>query len=117
MLFRQPRPGLIDPETGLSRDLLDAVIRFNNTNPDYKVEIQKLDFDAGGQRDKRLIELATGSGIDILDTAGLPELSLDSGLNVFASEDMSYGIKEISVPVGGNAEMTVYTKINESLTN
>ena len=71
---------LIDPETGLSRDLLDAVIRFNNTNPDYKVEIQKLDFDAEGQRDKRLIELATGSGIDILDTAGLPELSLDSGL-------------------------------------
>ena len=71
---------LIDPETGISRDLLDAVIRFNNTNPDYKVEIRKLDFDAEGQRDKRLIELATGSGIDILDTAGLPELSLDSGL-------------------------------------
>ena len=71
---------LIDPETGLSRDLLDAVIRFNNTNPDYKVEIRKLDFEADGQRDKRLIELATGSGIDILDTSWLPELSLDSGL-------------------------------------
>lgn len=78
--FGQAQGGLCDPETGLSWDLLDAVIRFNNTNPDYKVEIKKLDFDADGQRDKRLIELATGSGIDILDTAGLPELSLDSGL-------------------------------------
>ncbi len=71
---------LTDRETGLSRDLLDAVIRFNNTNPDYKVEIQKLDFDADRQQDKRLIELATGNGIDILDTSGLPERSLDSGL-------------------------------------
>lgn len=78
--FGGAKGGLCDPESGLSWDLLDAVIRFNNTNPDYKVEIQKLDFDAEGQRDKRLIELATGSGIDILDTAGLPELSLDSGL-------------------------------------
>lgn len=78
--FGQAQGGLCDPETGLSWDLLDAVIRFNNTNLDYRVEIKKLDFDADGQRDKRLIELATGSGIDILDTAGLPELSLDSGL-------------------------------------
>ena len=78
--FGGAKGGLCDPESGLSWDLLDAVIRFNNTNPDYKVEIRKLDFDADGQHDKRLIELATGSGIDILDTAGLPERSLDSGL-------------------------------------
>ncbi len=72
--------GLCDPETGLSRDLLNAVIRFNHTNPDYKVELRRLDWDDESQRDRLLMELATEGGVDILDTAGLPAGSLDSGL-------------------------------------
>lgn len=71
---------MTDREYDLSQDLLNAVIRFNNTNPDYRVELRELKWETEAERNRLLMELATGTDIDILDTAGLPEGSLDSGL-------------------------------------
>lgn len=60
--------------------LTNNIVYFNNTNPDYKIEIVKLSFDEGSNRDRTMIELATGNNIDILDVSLLPSTALDSGL-------------------------------------
>lgn len=72
--------GLRDREYDLAGEVLDAVIRFNNTDPDYRVELRELSWETEGERMRLMAELATQGGVDILDTAGLPSGSLDSGL-------------------------------------
>lgn len=63
-------------------ELMDAVIRFNNTDPEYKIEIRPMVYSSEAGRDRLLIELATASDIDLLDTSFLPDNALDAGLLV-----------------------------------
>ena len=63
-------------------ELLDAVIRFNNTDPAYKIEIQPLIYGSESELTRLLVELATGSRVDLLDTSMLPESAVDDGLFV-----------------------------------
>ena len=63
-------------------ELIDAIIRFNNTDPEYKIEITPLVYGSKGERDRLLIELATGNDIDILDTSILPDNAIGAGLLV-----------------------------------
>ena len=65
-----------------SRELMDAIIRFNNTDPEYKVEIRPFVFNGDADRDRLLIEIATGSGVDLIDTSLLPESAMNSGVLV-----------------------------------
>lgn len=51
----------------------DAIIRFNNSDPDYKIEVRPYFFDGEEERKRLLIELATGSEVDLLDTSLLPD--------------------------------------------
>lgn len=64
----------------ISDELRDAVIRFNNTDSEYRVEIESILYESDADRDRLLIELATGDEYDIIDTSFLPENALDSGV-------------------------------------
>ncbi len=62
--------------------LKDAIIRFNNTDLEYRVEVRPLIYHSEGELEKLLIELATGNDIDILDTSLLPRGAIDENLLV-----------------------------------
>lgn len=65
-----------------SESLMDAVLRFNNSDPAYKIRIEPLVYESQAERDKLLIQLTTGSGADLLDTSLLPEGAVDRELLV-----------------------------------
>jgi len=67
-----------DPRLLLTDDLMDAIIRFNNTEPDYRVELKTVCYETESERDRFLVELVTGGGVDLIDTSLLPERALDS---------------------------------------
>lgn len=69
-----------DPTYSCTGELLDAIIRFNHTDPEYKVEIRPVLYANEQERDRLLIQLATGSEIDLLDTSFLPDNALDGGV-------------------------------------
>lgn len=62
--------------------LLDAIIRFNNSDPELKIEIKPYIFHDDAERDRMLIELATGSNIDLIDTSLLPPGAIGSSMPV-----------------------------------
>ena len=81
----------------MSLKLRDSIIRFNNSDPEYRIEIKPLLYNNDSdpeyrieikpllynnesERDRLLIELATSEDIDILDTSFLPDGALDAGL-------------------------------------
>ena len=64
----------------LTPDMMDALIRFNNTDREYRIEIVPLPCANDQERDRMMIELATSSDLDLLDTSFLPDNALDSGL-------------------------------------
>lgn len=64
----------------LTAEMMDAVIRFNNTDPAYRIEIVPIPCASEQERDRVLIELATRTDLDLLDTSFLPDKALDSGL-------------------------------------
>ncbi len=64
----------------LTPDMMDAVIRFNNTDREYRIEIVPLPCANDQERDRMMIDLATRTDLDLLDTSFLPENALDSGL-------------------------------------
>ncbi|MBR3239739.1 MAG: hypothetical protein IKH34_07940 [Oscillospiraceae bacterium] len=68
------------PPYSMSLKLRDSIIRFNNSDPEYRIEIQPLLYNNESERDRLLIELATSEDIDILDTSFLPDGALDAGL-------------------------------------
>lgn len=70
-----------NPSTG-TRALMDAVLRFNNSDPEYRVEFLPLLYENDAERDRLLISLASGSGFDLLDTSFLPSGAADAGLLV-----------------------------------
>lgn len=63
-------------------ELLDAIIRFNNTDPVYKVALKPMIYTNDGERDRFLIELATSTDFDLIDTSLLPDNALDDSLLV-----------------------------------
>lgn len=63
-------------------ELMDAVIRFNNTDPEFKIEIKPAVYADGAERSRLLIKLATANDIDLLDTSLLPEGAIKEGLLV-----------------------------------
>lgn len=68
------------PPYSMSLKLRDSIIRFNNSDPEYRIEIKPLLYNNESERDRLLIELATSEDIDILDTSFLPDGALDAGL-------------------------------------
>lgn len=62
--------------------LMDAILRFNNSDPEYRIEVKPLIYHDETERDRLLVQLATGSGIDVLDTSLLPEGAVDKELLV-----------------------------------
>ena len=67
-----------DPRLLLTDDLTDAILRFNNTDPDYRVELKTVCYETEAERDRFLVELITTGGVDLIDTSLLPERALDS---------------------------------------
>lgn len=56
-----------------SDTLMDAIIRFNHSDPDYKIELRPYIYSSEAERTRLLIELATGKEVDLLDTSLLPD--------------------------------------------
>lgn len=74
--------GLTNNSFVCSDALMDAVLRFNNSDADYKVEIRPYIYSGEEERARLLIELATGGGVDIIDTSLLPDGAADSRMLV-----------------------------------
>ena len=68
------------PGYSCTMELMDAIIRFNHTDPEYRVEIRPMLYAGEQERDRMLIQLATGSDLDLLDTSFLPDNALDGGV-------------------------------------
>ncbi len=62
--------------------LKDAVIRFNNSDPEYKIEIRPVVYGSEEERELMLIELINSGDVDLIDTSLLSEGALDAGLLV-----------------------------------
>lgn len=62
--------------------LKDAIIRFNNSDPEYKIEIRPVVYNSEEERELMLIELINSGDVDLIDTSLLPEGALDAGLLV-----------------------------------
>lgn len=65
-----------------SDSLMDAIIRFNNSDPEYKIAVRPYIYANDEERTRLLIELATGKGADILDTSLLPDGAADGSILV-----------------------------------
>lgn len=63
-------------------ELADAIIRFNNTDSEYKVVITPVMFGDENERERVLIDLATADDVDLIDTSILPENSIKAGFLV-----------------------------------
>ena len=74
--------GLTSKTFVCSDALMDAVLRFNNSDPDYRVEIKPYIYSGEEERTRLLIELATGGAVDIIDTSLLPDGAADSSMLV-----------------------------------
>lgn len=66
----------------IGAELKDAVLRFNHSDPEYKIQIKPVIYHDDAERDRLLIEFATSSDIDIIDTSLLPPGALDSSIMV-----------------------------------
>ncbi len=62
--------------------LMDAVLRFNNSYPDYRVEIKPYIYSGEEERTRLLIDLAANGEVDIIDTSLLPDGAADSSMLV-----------------------------------
>ena len=59
--------------------MMDVVLRFNNTDPEYKISLKPLTYTTEAERDRLLIDLATSDDVDLIDTSFLPDNALDAG--------------------------------------
>ena len=62
--------------------LLDAVMRYNQSDPEYRIVIKPMVWHDEAERNRLMIELATASDIDVLDTSLLPPGAVDKQLLV-----------------------------------
>ncbi len=58
---------------------MDAILYFNNTNPDYKIHVTTIN-SSKEDMTKNLIQLATSADYDLIDTGMLPDGAMDSSL-------------------------------------
>lgn len=58
---------------------MDAILYFNNTEPDYKISVTTIN-GSKEEMTKNLIQLATAADYDLIDTGILPDGALDSSL-------------------------------------
>lgn len=65
------------PET-----ILDAIMRFNQSDPEYRIVLKPMIWHDDAERNRLMIELATDPDIDILDTSLLPPGAVDKKLLV-----------------------------------
>lgn len=72
--------GLGEESYAPSISLSDAILRFNHTDPEYRIEIVPITWSGEQALDRVLVELATRSDLDLLDTSRLPENAQSSGL-------------------------------------
>lgn len=64
----------------VSNELMDAVIRFNNTDPQYRIAFKPIVYENDSLRENVLMELATGTGVDLIDTSILPERAANKAM-------------------------------------
>ncbi len=62
--------------------VMDAIIRFNNTDPEYRVALDTRVYADESEKTRLLIELGTGGGADLIDTSRLPSGAVDAQLLV-----------------------------------
>ena len=62
--------------------LLDAIMRFNQSDPEYRITLKPMVWHDDAERNRLMIELATSSDIDVLDTSLLPPGAVDKKLMV-----------------------------------
>ena len=62
--------------------LLDAIMRFNQSDPEYRIALKPMIWHDAAERDRLMIQLATEQGIDVLDTSLLPPGAVDRQLLV-----------------------------------
>ena len=62
--------------------LLDAVMRYNQSDPEYRIAIKPMVWHDEAERNRLMIELATAGDIDVLDTSLLPPGAVDKQLLV-----------------------------------
>lgn len=65
-----------------SDKLKDAILRFNNSDPEYRVEVKPYIYNDENERSKMLMSIATGAEIDLIDTSLLPDGAIDKQLLV-----------------------------------
>ena len=65
-----------------SDKLMDAILRFNNSDPEYRVELRPYIYNDENERSRMLMSIATGSDIDLIDTSLLPDGAIDRQLLV-----------------------------------
>jgi hypothetical protein len=53
---------------------------FNNGNSGYKIEIKPMSYSTEDERNRLLIELATSTDIDLVDTSMLPDNAINAGV-------------------------------------
>lgn len=73
---------LINDSYFCSDKLKDAIIRFNNSDPEFRVEIKSFIYHDDTERSKLLMNIFTGAEADIIDTSLLPEGAVDRQLLV-----------------------------------
>lgn len=78
-----------DPDYDIANDsyvcsdkLMDAILRFNNSDPEFRIEVKPFIYHNEAERDKILMEISTGNEIDLIDTSLLPEGAVDRQLLV-----------------------------------
>ena len=62
--------------------LLDAIMRFNQADPEYRVALRPMIWHDETERDRLMVQLATEQDIDVLDTSLLPPGAVDRQLLV-----------------------------------
>ncbi len=65
-----------------SDKLMDAILRFNNSDPEYRVELVPYIYNNENERNRMMMSIATGSDIDLIDTSLLPDGAIDRQLLV-----------------------------------
>ena len=71
-----------DTEYTCPERLLDAIMRFNQSDPEYRVVLKPMVWHDEAERNRLLLQLATESSIDALDTSLLPPGAVDRELLV-----------------------------------
>ena len=63
-----------------SEKLLDAILKFNNSDPEFRIELRPFIYHDETERSNMLLEISTGGEIDLIDTSLLPEGAVASHL-------------------------------------